>query len=372
MPSGPYGPARRALVLAGGGVTGGLYELGVLIALDTVFQNFGARDFDLFVGTSAGALVSALVANDVPPLRIRETLEGDRDTLPRLSGSRFISIPWASHLGTIPRLAAALPGVARDLWTNWRDVMLLDTLAGLVRHLPAGIFCLDGLEAYVRDILTRDGRSDDFRRLHRRLLIPSTVLDTGAIHVFGGTRTERTPISRAVAASAAIPLLFEPVRVEGVDYVDGAVTKTAHAGLAIERGARLVVLVNPLRPLIMGDVAGGIREGGPLTIASQAFRIALQRRLREGLKRHAWEHPDADVVLFEPYEADLDLFDVPLMTYGLRQEVVRRGYRTTVKTILNDFDRYRTIFGRHGVTMAPRSEIERRAHRWSTAARKVA
>ncbi|MCW5893632.1 MAG: patatin-like phospholipase family protein [bacterium] len=353
-------------------MVGGLYELGALIALDGLFQDFGARDFDLYVGTSAGALVSALVANDVSPLRIRETLEGDPSTLPRLSGSRFLSIPWASHLGTLPRLAAALPGVARDLWNNWRDVLVLDTLAGLVRHLPAGIFCLDGLEAYVREMLTRDGRSDDFRRLRRRLLIPATVLDTGAIHVFGGTRTERTPISRAVAASAAIPIVFEPVRIDGVDYVDGAVTKTAHAGLAIERGARLVVLVNPLRPLIMGDVAGGIREGGPLTIASQSFRIALQRRLREGLKRHAWEHPDADVVLFEPYEADLDLFDVPLMTYGLRQEVVRRGYRTTVKTVLNDYDRYRAIFGRHGVALAPRAEIEHRAHRWSTAARKVA
>lgn len=367
-----YGPARRALALAGGGIVGGLYEVGALIALDSLFDDFHSRDFDLFVGTSAGALVASLVANGVSPRHIRDTLESDRSTLPRLSGSRFLSIPWRSHLGTLPRMLGALPGIAHDVWSNWRDVLVLDTLASLTRHLPHGLFSLDGLEAYVREVLTSNGRSDDFSRLASRLLIPATVLDTGAIHVFGGTRGERTPISRAVAASAAVPLLFEPVCIDGIDYVDGAITKTAHAGLAIERGAQLVVVVNPIRPLVLDHAGTGMREGGALAIAGQAMRIALHRRLREGLSRHRFEHPDADVILLEPYEADLKLFDLPLMTYSLRHEVVRRGYRTTVKTILNDFDRFRAIFARHGMTMASPEDIERRASRWSSTARKVA
>ena len=33
-----YGPARRALVLAGGGITGGLYQVGALMALDALFR----------------------------------------------------------------------------------------------------------------------------------------------------------------------------------------------------------------------------------------------------------------------------------------------------------------------------------------------
>jgi predicted acylesterase/phospholipase RssA len=367
-----YGPARRALALAGGGIVGGLYEVGALMALDSLFDDFRTRDFDLFVGTSAGAFITALVANGVSPHRIRDTLESDRSTLPRLSGSRFLSIPWMDHLGTVPRILGALPGVARDLWANWRDVLVLDTLASLTRHLPHGLFSLDGLEAYVREVLTTDGRSDEFATLASRLLIPATVLDTGAIHVFGGTRGERTSISRAVAASAAVPLLFQPVCIDGIDYVDGAITKTAHAGLAIERGAQLVVVVNPVRPLVLDRAGTGMREGGALAIAGQAMRIALHRRLREGLARHRYEHPEADIVLLEPYEADLELFDLPLMTYTLRHEVVRRGYRTTVKTILNDFEHYRAVFRRHGMTMAAREDIERRASRWSSTARKVA
>jgi len=372
MPSSLYGPVRRALVLAGGGITGGLYEVGALMALDALFENTNVREFDLYVGTSAGAFVAALVANNVSPTRIRDTLEHDRLTLPHLTGSQFLSVPWRNHLATLPRLAGAIPGVIQHLWSNWRDALVLDTLGSLLNHLPAGILSPDGLEAYVRRVLTTGGRSNEFRRLRRRLLIPSTKLDTAEIHVFGEYRADPTPISKAVAASAAVPILFEPVRIDGVDYVDGAVSKTAHTRLAIDRGARLVVLVNPLRPLVLdGATSRPLRDGGVLTIAAQSFRVALHRRLREGLKRHAYEHPDTDVVLLEPHHADVQLFDVPLMTYSLRHEVIRRGYRSTIKTVLAEYDRYTALFARHGITLVPRAAIEKRAQRWARATGKA-
>jgi NTE family protein len=366
-------PPRRALALAGGGVVGGLYEIGALIALDTLFEGFTACDFDLYVGTSAGAFVAALLANGVTPELLRETIETDRRTLPRLSGSQFLSLPWRSFLGTAARLAADLPRVVLDLWMNWGDVLVLDTLASLVRHLPHGVFTLDGLEAYVRHVLTRGGRTNDFRRLKKRLLVPATELDTGAIEVFGASPRERTPISLAVAASAAVPLVYTPVRIDGVDYVDAAVTKTAHAGLAVDAGASLVIIINPVRPVVLeASSRMRIRDGGPTSIAGQSLRIVLQRRLHDGLRRHGHEHPNSDIVLLEPYERDVQLFEYPLMTYSLRHEVIRRGYRTTVKTILGDFERYSAVFARHGLTLAPRPEIERRARRWSSVAKKVA
>lgn len=366
MPSALYGPVRRALVLAGGGITGGLYEVGALMALDALFHNVTVRDFDLYVGTSAGAFVAALVANNVSPARIRDTLEHDRRTLPHLTGSQFLSVPWRNHLATLPRMAAAIPGIVQHLWNTWPDALVLDTVGSLLNHLPAGLLSPSGLEAYVRRVLTTGGRSNEFRRLRRRLLIPATKLDTGEIQVFGEYRNDPTPISQAVAASAAVPILFEPVRIDGIDYVDGAVSKTAHTRLAIDRGARLVVLVNPLRPLVLdGATARPLAEGGALTIAAQSFRVALHRRLREGLKRHAYEHPETDVVLLEPHHADVQLFDVPFMTYTLRHEVVRRGYRTTIKTMLAEYDRHAALFARHGIELVPRAAIEKRARRWA-------
>jgi len=362
---------RHALVLAGGGMAGGLYALGALLALDAVTDDgFSTCDFDLYVGSSAGALIAAFLANRVTPERLRESLESDRRALPRLSGSRFLALPWGDYLGTLPRLARALPGVARDLVLLRREAPVLDRLASLVRCLPQGIFSLDGVERYVRAVLDRPGRSNDFGRLRRPLLVPATVLDTGAIRVFGAESPERTPISMAVAASAAVPLLYAPVRIDGVDYVDAAITRTAHAGLAVGAGARLVVVVNPVRPLVVESYhRGRIRDGGPLAVAGQALRIALQRRLHDGLRRHARERPDTDVVLLEPYERDVALFDTPLITYALRGEVIRRGYRTTVKVLLADHDRHAAVFARHGIRLLPRADIERRARRWSSAAR---
>ena len=107
---------------------------------------------------------------------------------------------------TLPRLARALPRLAQDLWRNWSDALLLDSLGELTRVLPRGVFTLSGVEGYVRQVLQRSGRTNDFRRLRRRLLVPATALDTGAIRVFGAQLNERTPISLAVAASSAFPV----------------------------------------------------------------------------------------------------------------------------------------------------------------------
>lgn len=58
---------RTALVLAGGGITGFLYEVGVLAALDELAGRAVSIDFDLYVGTSAGGVLAALLANGARP-----------------------------------------------------------------------------------------------------------------------------------------------------------------------------------------------------------------------------------------------------------------------------------------------------------------
>src|SRR2546421_9528283 len=59
--------SRTALVLGGGGFTGGVYEIGALRALDLLAVNRTVNEFDVYVGTSAGSFVAALVANGVTP-----------------------------------------------------------------------------------------------------------------------------------------------------------------------------------------------------------------------------------------------------------------------------------------------------------------
>ena len=47
--------SRTALVLGGGGFTGGVYEIGALRALDLLAVNQTVNEFDVYVGTSAGS-----------------------------------------------------------------------------------------------------------------------------------------------------------------------------------------------------------------------------------------------------------------------------------------------------------------------------
>src|ERR1700756_5945950 len=58
---------KTALVLGGGGFTGGVYEIGALRAIDLLAVNSTVNNFDVYVGTSAGAFLAPPCAQGGPP-----------------------------------------------------------------------------------------------------------------------------------------------------------------------------------------------------------------------------------------------------------------------------------------------------------------
>src|SRR5687767_1818038 len=64
---------KTALVCAGGGITGAVYEVGVLRALSACLPGY---QVDIHVGVSAGAIVAALLANRVPSEELFNALAG--------------------------------------------------------------------------------------------------------------------------------------------------------------------------------------------------------------------------------------------------------------------------------------------------------
>src|SRR5215207_10685277 len=79
-PRGTRGRRRRgrgdktALVLGGGGFTGGVYEIGALRAFDLLAVNRTVNDFDIYLGTSAGSFVAGMLANGVTPEEMMRVL----------------------------------------------------------------------------------------------------------------------------------------------------------------------------------------------------------------------------------------------------------------------------------------------------------
>src|SRR5213595_593522 len=67
---------RYALALAGGGVIGGMYEVGALAAIEERLNGEG-RGFDVYVGCSAGSVVACLLANGIRASDIYRILEED-------------------------------------------------------------------------------------------------------------------------------------------------------------------------------------------------------------------------------------------------------------------------------------------------------
>ena len=107
-----------------------------------------------------------------------------------------------------------------------------------------------------------------------------------------------------MAASTALPGLYRPVRIQGRDYVDGGVRKTAHINLAIQSGATLVICINPIVPYLndtsKGALAGHLSNRGVTWVLDQAMRIVLHGRMSYGMERYAREHPGVDILLPAP------------------------------------------------------------------------
>ena len=67
---------KVALVLSGGGISGGAFKIGGLNALSSFMTNRQLRDFDMFVGVSVGAIIASFLANGVSSKDMSASLEG--------------------------------------------------------------------------------------------------------------------------------------------------------------------------------------------------------------------------------------------------------------------------------------------------------
>lgn len=259
----------RAICAAGGGLSGLYYELGVLKCLHDA-SDLDVGSFDMYFGISAGALVTAGLATGFSIDELIAKYGGlDRGWPYRLR------LEWRHlNLAAVPqRLVLAQQALLQYVsrLVRHEDELSVAAILGIYGNLLGPIFDNRPLEEGVRRLLSIEGRTNDFRELPRRLYIGATDQDRREHVLFGDVGWDDVPISKAIQASTAMHPFFPSVEIKGRYFTDGIVTRTSNLRAAIDKGADLVIVVDPFVPLI-SDRPGTNARMGNMWIMEQDYK----------------------------------------------------------------------------------------------------
>lgn len=215
---------RTAYVLGGGGLLGAV-EVGMLRALlEAEFQP------DLVLGTSVGALNGLVVAHDPSPAAADRLLE-----------------LWRS--------VAENSEVYSD--RTWRQV---------TRAVRTGTHLHSSRP--LRERLEEEFGELDFEDLAVPFQCCAASIERAAETWFSSG-----PVVPAVVASAAVPGLLPPARVDGEHYLDGGIVNSIPVGRAVELGATRIFVLQ------VGRVERGLSvPRRPWEVARVSFEIARRHR----------------------------------------------------------------------------------------------
>jgi NTE family protein len=273
------GKRRVAMILSGGGARGA-YEVGVLwYVFDELTRMLGAPPrIDILCGTSVGAINASFLAAHLgdPVLGMRRLVE------------LWSELELTRVLGFSLRQVVTLP---RVLLGGGEGYGLFD-----VRPMA---------ELVQREISWRAVSRCLRKHMLRALTVSCTEVSTGRTVVFMQTSPDLTIPSAApprtlfcadrigpqhALASAAIPLLFPPVRIDGELYLDGGLRQNTPIAPALRLGATHIFAIGSSRE-IEGRV---VREAGhhePSRAPGAAFLLG------KVLNAFLLDHVDVDIEL---------------------------------------------------------------------------
>jgi predicted acylesterase/phospholipase RssA len=279
-----------------------MFELGAAAALAAELPGWSPHRCVRIVGTSAGAVVGALLAFGVDPAGVPDALASGASHPLAFRRGQFSRFPWGTHLRSAFR-----------------------------RRLSAGAFTNAGIEELVRRVAAQAGREDRFEALPVPLRVVATELDRGERVVFGEDGS--VPVSAAVRASGAIPVYFEPVSVGNRDFIDGQILDPLHLDLAAVTGVRRIVAVSALTVYRRPADGVRVRSLGPGAISDQSARVAAAVKLAAARERLAREHPGIAVDLIAPEASEVGTLLRTRFSRDFATAAWKLGYEAALRTL---------------------------------------
>jgi NTE family protein len=297
---------RIGLALGAGGVVGASWTIGALEALEAK-TGFSGVDADEVLGTSAGALIGALVAARVPLAAMAAYASGEHhEELEQL----------VQHDATALRLARVPVPIGPG---SWRMVLSARSRAAVLTGLlPRGVVRTDAIRGLV-------DRAIGTAWPPRALRVVACDYASGDRVAFSRTSVPGVTPGEAVAASCAIPAFYAPVRIAGRPFVDGGIHSHSNVDLLRSRGLDAVICVNPMSSSAW-VAGGGMRER---LVAARRRRSAEQLASELALLRAE----GVRVLVLEPAFADLAAMGTNMMARDRRLEVIEAARASTERTL---------------------------------------
>lgn len=265
--------SRVGLILGGGGITGAAFQFGVLLTI-RLATGWDPNQAEVVIGTSCGALTAAMIRGDqlnVDTFVGRAVSRADvaellRRRVYRRSRPRGM-MRWVRH--------GILPGLRRpDL--------------NLVLGSPA-VHSTDGIVEWLEESI--GPLADTWPE--RATVIVAYDLEARHRTPFGTEAAPPAPLKSAVAASAAVPFIFQPVRIRDRWYADGGIASGTSADLLLANDDPLDLIV-VIAPLAAAERRPGSRFYED--IFDRFGRTALDAELE--LLRREW--PDTAQLVLRP------------------------------------------------------------------------
>jgi predicted acylesterase/phospholipase RssA len=385
---------KLGLVLSGGGIKAAAFHIGVCLALKEKGFRFagGTKElvrqkykdspltFKVYVGSSAGAFVSTILAAGY---EVESLINAFQLGLGHKPLYKEDDINYLKPIGYRDLFALNGSRMMRFL----PDVVLKKSLVsgGIEAFLKNGfklngLCTTKGLEKYLRkDALVEN----DFSRLGVELYVVATQLNHTRKAIFGnfdeGYKTSSTmyinhaAISEAVACSTALPPVFAPYSIKKeakeLYFFDGEIRETLSAHIAADHGCDLVISSYSLQPYHYTPEMGSLHEYGIPVIINQALYQVLEQKISKhiewqsqlkdiykALDRYFKENkigeehrknvldmiqsrvnfrPEVDYIFINPRPQNYEMFFVDHFSLNPRilERIVRIGFKSTINVL---------------------------------------